>query len=104
MDLIALTPRISVDPSLRLRSPGQVLLDDYLVPRAETNSQLARRAGIRVPHIRQYLLGSRPMSANPAIRLAAALDTTAIYWLTLQARYELAHEWHKQRATLPLVG
>ena len=104
MDLITLTPRISVDPSLHLRSPGQVLLHDYLVPQALNNAQLARRTGIPVKHIKEFILGNRPVSANHAIRLAAVLGTTEFYWLALQAHYDLAREWHKHRATLPLVG
>jgi addiction module HigA family antidote len=104
MDLITLTPRISVDPSLRLRSPGQVLLHDFLVPQVMNNAQLARRTGIPVKYIKEVILGSRAVNANQAIRLAAALGTSEFYWLALQAHYDLAHEWQKRRVTSPLVG
>lgn len=56
MELIQLSPRLDVDPSLRLRSPGEVLLLDYVLPAAVNLSQLARRTGIRAPHLR----GSSP--------------------------------------------
>jgi addiction module HigA family antidote len=104
MDLITLTPRTDVDSSLRLRSPGQVLLHDHLVPDALNNAQLARRTGIPVKHIREYILGSRAITANHAIRLGAALHTTAFYWLALQARYDLERERHKHHLAMPLVG
>jgi len=104
MDLIKLNPRVSVAPSLPLRSPGQVLLHDYLLPQVLNNAQLARRTGIPVTHIREFILGSRPMTANHAIRLANVLGTTEFYWLALQVRYDLAREWNKRRAASPLVG
>jgi addiction module HigA family antidote len=104
MDLITFNPRTSVDPSLRLRSPGQVLLHDYLVPQVMNNAQLARRTGIPVKHIKEIILASRPVSANQAIRLAAVLGTTEFYWLLLQARYDLAREHGKRHMASSLVG
>ncbi len=92
MELIPLSPRIDVDPSLRLRSPGDVLLLDYLLPATMNLSQLARRTGIRMPHVRELLTDARPVGPRNAIRLAAVLDTSPLYWLVLQARYDLARE------------
>ena len=92
MELIQLSPRLDVDPSLRLRSPGEVLLLDYVLPATMNPSQLARRTGIRSPHLRELLTEARPVSPRHAIRLAAVLDTSPLYWLVLQARYDLARE------------
>ncbi len=90
MELIKLTPRLGVDPSLRLRSPGEVLLNDYMRPKAMNPAKLARRTGIQAQHIKDVLLGSRSITPRYAIRLAAVLSTSALYWLVLQARYDLA--------------
>ncbi|WP_130618991.1 HigA family addiction module antitoxin [Dyella amyloliquefaciens] len=98
MELIQLSPRMDVDPSLRLRSPGEVLLLDYMLPATLNLSQLARRTGIRMPHVRELLTDNRPMSPRHAIRLATVLDTSPLYWLLLQARYDLARE---QQRTIP---
>lgn len=38
------------------------------------------------------LAGSRCVTAKYAIRLAVVLRTSALYWLVLQARYDLARE------------
>jgi addiction module HigA family antidote len=98
MDLIQLTPRMDVDPSLRLRSPGEVLLLDYLLPATMNHQQLARRTGIRAPYLREFLTDARPMSPRQAIRLAAVLDTSPLYWLVLQARYDLDRETQRLSA------
>jgi len=92
MKLIQLTPRMDVDPSQHLRSPADVLLLDYMLPAAMNHQQLARRTGIRAPHLREFITDARPMTPRQAIRLALVLDTSPLYWLVLQARYELARE------------
>jgi addiction module HigA family antidote len=97
MELIQLTPRMDVDPSQHLRSPGDVLLLDYMLPATMNHQQLARRTGIRAPHLREFISDARPMTPRQAMRLALVLDTSPLYWLVLQARYELARE--AQRAS-----
>ncbi|WP_165418398.1 HigA family addiction module antitoxin [Dyella amyloliquefaciens] len=92
MELIQLSPHLDVDPSLRLRSPGEVLLLDYMLPATMNHQQLARRTGIRAPHLREFLTDARPMTPRQAMRLAFVLDTSPLYWLVLQARFDLARE------------
>jgi addiction module HigA family antidote len=92
MELIQLSPHLDMDPSLHLRSPGEVLLLDYMLPATMNHQQLARRTGIRAPHLREFITDARLMTARQAIRLALVLDTSPLYWLVLQARYELARE------------
>jgi addiction module HigA family antidote len=92
MELIRLAPRLGVDASLRLRSPGDVLLHDYMRVEGLNPAQFARRIGIPAVHIKEILAGERCVTPRHAIRLAIALDTSALYWLVLQARYDLARE------------
>lgn len=90
MPLIKLDSRMDFDPSVRLRSPGDILLNDYLRPNAITLSQLARRTGIPVTMLKQIAKGRRRITAEFALRLSCVMDPTAPYWLVLQARYDLA--------------
>lgn len=99
MELISLAPRLGVDASLRLRSPGDVLLHDYMAPEGINSWQLARRTGIPALHIKGFLVGDRPITPQHAIRLSVALETSALYWLVLQARYDLAREARRTAAT-----
>jgi len=83
---------MDVDPSQHLRSPGEVLLLDYMLPATMNHQQLARRTGIRAPHLREFFTNARPISPRQAMRLAIVLDTSPLYWLVLQARHDLARE------------
>jgi len=90
--LFSLQPQLTVDPADRLRSPGEVLRQDYLEPSALSAPQLARKTGIAAPNIHRILLGERPIKTHEAVRLAIVLNTTALYWLVLQARFDLERE------------
>ncbi|RAO75912.1 HigA family addiction module antitoxin [Dyella jiangningensis] len=103
MELIQLTPHLDVDPSQPLRAPGDILLHAYLIPSALNPAQLARRTGISARDIKAFIDDTRPITPKIAIRLALALDTTAFYWLALQARYDLEREKPVVRAYRPLV-
>ncbi|WP_267225545.1 HigA family addiction module antitoxin [Dyella silvae] len=92
MNLIRLDPHLRVDPSWRPRTPGEVLRDDYMLPRAMTLSALARRTGIRAPRLRRIVIGEVPMCANAALRLAVVLNTSALYWMLLQVQCDLERE------------
>lgn len=103
MDLIQLTAHVEVDPSQPLRTPGDILLHAYLIPNALNPAQLARRTGISARHIKAFIDGTHPITPKIAIRLSLALDTTAFYWLALQARYDLEKGRPVVHAYRPLV-
>lgn len=92
MEKIRLTPHLGVDPMQPLRSPGDVLLRDYMIPGRLNAAQLARRTGISSRHLKAFVTNTRAISPAHARRLAAVLDTSAFYWLALQARYDLEGE------------
>jgi antitoxin HigA-1 len=89
MDLITLIPRIDVDPAQCLRSPGAVLLHDYLAPKRMSAMRLARLTGIRAAHLGDIIAGTRRLTFNEALRLSAVFGTSGFYWLALQARCDL---------------
>ena len=103
MDLIQLTAHVDVDPSQPLRTPGDILLHAYLIPNALNPARLARRTGIPAHHIKAFIDNTRPITPNIAIRLSLTFDTTAFYWLALQARYDLERGKPVVRAYRPLV-
>ena len=87
--MIQLHPQLQIDASEPPRSPGLVLREDYMAPHKLYAPQLARRAGIAVTRLRRIMWDAAPIGAKDALRLAAALDTSALYWLLLQARHDL---------------
>jgi antitoxin HigA-1 len=95
MHLITLTPNTDIATSLTLRSPGAVLMQDYLNPQRLSAMRLARRTGIRATNLREIFNEKRRLTAEEALRLAAVLGTSGFYWLALQARYDLDEEWRR---------
>ena len=90
MCLIKINPLMDFDPSMVLRSPGEVLLADYLRPRAIPLARFARRTGISLTTLRDITLSRRRVNVECALRLSLVTDSTPVYWLLLQARYDLA--------------
>ena len=69
--------------------PGEVLLEEFLVPMDISQNALARAAGVPPRRINEIVLGKRGVTADTAVRLAAALGTSERFWLGLQADYDL---------------
>ncbi len=79
-------------------APGEMLLEEFLRPRGVTQVQLASRMGVPVQRVNTIVNGKRGITAETAILLAEALDTTPEFWMGLQADYDLWHALRK-RAT-----
>ena len=71
--------------------PGEMLLEEFLVPMALTQRDLAD--GILVPYqrINEIINGKRGISPATALRLARYFGTTPELWLNLQLRWDLYH-------------
>lgn len=69
--------------------PGEVLLEEFLLPLNISQNALARAAGVPPRRINEIVLGKRGITADTAVRLAAALGTSERFWLGLQADYDL---------------
>jgi len=69
--------------------PGEVLLEEFLLPLNVSQNALARAANVPPRRINEIVLGKRGITADTAVRLAAALGTSERFWLGLQADYDL---------------
>jgi addiction module HigA family antidote len=69
--------------------PGEVLLEEFLSPLGISQNALARAAGVPPRRINEIVLGKRGVTADTAVRLAAALGTSERFWLGLQADFDL---------------
>lgn len=66
-----------------------MLLEEFLNPLGISQNALARAAGVPPRRINEIVLGKRGVTADTAVRLAAALGTSERFWLGLQADYDL---------------
>lgn len=69
--------------------PGEILLEEFLSPLGLSQNALARAVGVPPRRINEIVLGKRGISADTAVRLAAALGTSERFWLGLQADHDL---------------
>lgn len=69
--------------------PGEVLLEEFLLPMGISQNALARAADVPPRRINEIVLGKRSVTADTAVRLAATLGTSERFWLGLQADYDL---------------
>ena len=69
--------------------PGEVLNEEFLLPLGISQNALARAMGVPPRRVNEIVLGKRGVSADTAVRLAAALGTSERFWLGLQADHDL---------------
>lgn len=69
--------------------PGEVLLEEFLLPMEISQNALARAAGVPPRRINEIVLAKREVTADTALRLAKVFGTSEGFWLALQADYDL---------------
>ena len=79
--------------------PGEVLLEEFLIPMGITQSAFARHVGWTQPKVNEIVTGRRGVTPGTALVLADAFGTTAQFWLGLQLTLEL---WHAELKHKPV--
>jgi addiction module HigA family antidote len=69
--------------------PGEVLREEFLVPLDMAAGALARACGIPRTKIERLANETTNITADTALRLAKALNTTSQLWLNLQNAYDI---------------
>jgi addiction module HigA family antidote len=85
--------------------PGEILNEEFLKPMGMTQKQLADHLGCDVKVINRIINGRTSVTAEMAIRLAAAFGMSAEFWLNAQQAvdlYEATKKVGKQRPILLL--
>lgn len=78
-----------VKNGMRPVHPGEILREDYLVPLGMSANALSKALNVPAPRINDIVRERRGVSADTALRLARYFDTSAQFWLNLQAMYDL---------------
>ena len=69
--------------------PGEIISEEFLLPLGITKYRLAKDTGMPADRVGRLVRGTRNVTADTALRLAAYFKTTAEFWMNLQARYDL---------------
>ena len=69
--------------------PGEILLEDFMKPLGITARQLAADMDVPPSRISDIVNGTRPISADTALRLGLFFSMNPRYWLNLQTEYDM---------------
>lgn len=69
--------------------PGEILMEEFLVPMDVSQNRLARDIGVPPRRINEIVHGKRAVTADTALRLARYFGTSEGFWMGLQADYDL---------------
>jgi antitoxin HigA-1 len=78
-----------VHKKLKPMHPGEVLREEFLIPLKMSAGALARVCGLPRTRIERIANEQTGISADTALRLGKALNTTAQLWLNLQIDYDI---------------
>ncbi len=70
-------------------TPGELLLKDYLEPMGVTQIAFAAQIGVSMQRLNGIVRGRRAVTAETAILLAKALNTSPEFWMNAQAATDL---------------
>jgi addiction module HigA family antidote len=70
-------------------TPGEILKEEFLAPLGMTQGELALHLNCDVKVINRIINGHSSVTAEMAIKLAAAFNTTPEFWLNAQKAVDL---------------
>jgi addiction module HigA family antidote len=80
--------------------PGEVLLEEFLVPLGLSQYRLAKGLSVPARRINEIVHGTRAITADTALRLARFFGTSERFWLNLQTAFDLDVERDRLGARL----
>ena len=81
-----------LDKKFKPVHPGEILLEEFLVPMAISQYRLAKDISVPARRINEIVHGQRSITADTALRLSRYFGLSERFWLNLQARYDLEVE------------
>jgi len=77
-----------MDEKLKPVTPGELLLEEYLLPMGITKYRLAKEIGVPAQRIGEIVAGRRAITADTDLRLCRFFGLSNGYWLRAQAAYD----------------
>ena len=69
--------------------PGEMLLEEFLMPMGLTQRELADAIHVPYQRINEVINGRRGVTPSTALRLSKFFDVSADFWMNLQLRWDL---------------
>ena len=84
-------------------TPGEILLEDFLVPMGISQYRLAQAIGVPPRRINEIVHGKRRITPETAIRMSKAFGLSERYWLNIQADYDIQVEKDRHASELDAI-
>ena len=80
--------------------PGEILLEEFLIPMEITAYRLSKDIAIPQTRISEILKGNRRITADTALRLSNYFGNSAKFWPGLQDDFDLEEEFSAKQKEL----
>lgn len=80
--------------------PGEILLEEFLIPMEITAYRLSKDISIPQTRVSEILKGNRRITADTALRLSKYFGNSAKFWLGLQDDFDLEEELRAKKKEL----
>ena len=77
--------------------PGEVLLEEFLVPLNISAYKLSKDLKIPQTRVSEILKGRRRITADTALRLSNYFGNSAKFWLGLQDDYDIEEQFNQKK-------
>ncbi len=74
--------------TLKPVTPGELLLEEFLIPMELTQYRVAKEIGVPAQRIGEIVAGKRAITADTDLRLCRFFGLSNGYWLRAQAAYD----------------
>ena len=84
--------------------PGEMLREEFLIPMALTQRELAEAIHVPYQRINELVNGKRGVTPSTALRLAKVFGMSADFWMNLQLRWDLYHVRQQEERQLAKIS
>ena len=91
LKLLTTTKRCKMK-TLRNIHPGEILLEEFLIPLGISAYRLSKDTGIPQTRISAIIKGNRRITADTALRFSKYFGNSAKFWLGLQDDFDIEEE------------
>lgn len=83
--------------------PGEMLLEEFLVPMGITQRELADAIHVPYQRVNEIINGRRGITPGTALRLSKFFGTSPDFWMNLQQRWDLYHAQLQENEALKAI-
>ena len=83
--------------------PGEILLEEFLIPLEISAYRLSKDIAIPQTRISEIIKGNRRITADTALRLSKYFGNSAKFWLGLQDDFDIEEEKNLNKSALDAI-